>query len=201
MDTNILMIVLTVIPILIIGGFLGIVFDRRQRTKKLQQKFGPEYDHALQELGNKQEAEKELTARIDHVKALEIHPISEEDANLFTSKWQTIQAEFVDDPLNAVQEADQLIGEVMTAKGYPVKDFEQQAADISVDYPALLTDYRGLHLIAVMERDETVSTEEMRQAMIHGRNLFEKLMQQDAYDEHMDEHDEHEEIEEMENSR
>jgi hypothetical protein len=201
MDSNIMLIILTVIPILIIGGFLGIVFDRRQRTKKLQQKFGPEYELALQELGNKHQAEQELTARIDRVKALDIRPLSPEETKIFTSKWQAAQIEFVDEPLNAVQNADQLINQVMTAKGYPVKDFEQQAADISVDYPSLVTDYRGLHKIAVTEWDEDVSTEEMRQAMIHGRNLFEKLMNQDEYDERMDERDEYEDVEEMEKSR
>jgi hypothetical protein len=201
MDSNIILIALTVIPILIIGGFLGIVFDRRQRTKKLQQKFGPEYELALQELGNKHQAEQELTARIDRVKALDIRPLSPEETKIFTSKWQAAQIEFVDEPLNAVQNADQLINQVMTAKGYPVKDFEQQAADISVDYPSLVTDYRGLHKIAVTEWDEDVSTEEMRQAMIHGRNLFEKLMNQDEYDERMDERDEYEDVEEMEKSR
>lgn len=201
MDSNIILIALTVIPILIIGGFLGIVFDRRQRTKKLQQKFGTEYELALQELGNKHQAEQELTARIDRVKALDIRPLSPEETKIFTSKWQAAHIEFVDEPLNAVQNADQLINQVMTAKGYPVKDFEQQAADISVDYPSLVTDYRGLHKIAVMEWDEDVSTEEMRQAMVHGRNLFEKLMNQDGYDERMDERDEHEDVEEMEKSR
>jgi hypothetical protein len=196
MDSNIMLNILAVIPILIIGGFLGIVFDRRQRTKRLQQKFGPEYEYALEDLGNKHQAEQELTSRIDHVKALDIRPLTPEETKVFTSKWQTTQTEFVDEPLNAVQNADQLISQVMTTKGYPVKDFEQQAADISVDYPSLVTDYRGLHKIAVMGRDETVSTEEMRQAMIHGRNLFEKLMKQaEYYDEHA------EDMEEMEKNR
>ena len=115
MDSNILLITLTVIPILIIGAFLGIVFDRRQRTKKLRKKFGPEYEYALQELGNKHQAEQELTARIEHIESLEIRPLSPEETKVFTSKWQTAQAEFVDEPLNAVQNADQLINQVMTA--------------------------------------------------------------------------------------
>lgn len=203
MDSNIIFIALTIIPILIIGAFLGIVFDRRQRTKKLQQRFGPEYENALQEMGSKQQAEQELNARIDHVKALDIRPLSPEETKVFISKWQATQAEFVDEPLSAVQNADQLLSDVMTTKGYPVKDFEQQAADISVDYPDLVTDYRGLHQIAIMDHDETVTTEEMRQAMIHGRSLFEKLMNQGDYYERMDERDEHTEDaeEEMEKSR
>jgi hypothetical protein len=177
--TNIILIALAVIPVLIIGGFLGIVFDRRQRTKRLQKKFGPEYEHILNELGDKRQAEHELSARLDHVDALDIRPLSEEEVELFTSRWQATKAEFVDEPLLSTQKADQLISEVMRAKGYPLADFEQQAADISVDYPDLATDYRGLHLIAVKGTQEEVSTEEMRRAMIHGHALFDKLIKRD----------------------
>jgi hypothetical protein len=176
---NIIQIALAVIPVLIIGVFLGIVFERRQRTKKLREKFGPEYEHILNELGDRRQAEHELAARLEHVEALDIRPLSEEEIEDFTSRWQATQAEFVDDPSAAMQQADKMIGEVMRARGYPVEDFDQQVADISVDYPELVTDYRGLHLIAVRGRQEEVSTEEMRQAMIHGRALFNKLMDKD----------------------
>ena len=152
------------------------VFGRRQRTKKLQEKFGPEYDHTIQELGDQRQAEHELAARLEHVKKLDIRPLSAEEIDRFTSEWQKTQAAFVDEPSVALQEADQLIGKVMQAKGYPVEDFEQQVADISVDYPDLVMDYRGLHLIAVKEKDEKVDTEEMRQAMLHGRALFNNLV-------------------------
>jgi hypothetical protein len=86
----------------------------------------------------------------------------------------------VDEPLASLQKADRLIREVMKARGYPVEDFEQRAADISVDYPELVADYRGLHMIAVKEAEDEVSTEEMRQAMVHGRDLFENLMQKET---------------------
>jgi hypothetical protein len=111
-----------------------------------------------------------------HVESLNIRPLNAEDVNRFALEWQAIQTEFVDAPLGSVQKADRLIREVMQAKGYPVEDFEQRAADISVDYPDLVTDYRGLHLIAKKDRDDHVSTEEMRQAMVHGRALFENLV-------------------------
>lgn len=177
MDTaNITWIALTVIALLV-GGLLGVVIGRRQRTKRLQQKFGPEYEHTLNELGDQRQAEHELVARLDHVKALDIRPLSREEIDEFTDQWLITQAEFVDDPLAATEKADQLIREVMEAKGYPVEDFEQQVADISVDYPDLVMDYRGLHLIAVKGRAENVSTEEMRQAMVHGRALFENLIE------------------------
>jgi hypothetical protein len=174
--TTITLIVVAVAIALIVGGLFGMVFGRRQRTKKLQEKFGPEYDHTIQELGDQRQAEHELAARLEHVKKLDIRPLSAEEIDRFTSEWQKTQATFVDEPSVAVQEADHLLGKVMQAKGYPVEDFEQQVADISVDYPDLVMDYRGLHLIAVKEKDEKVDTEEMRQAMLHGRALFNNLV-------------------------
>jgi len=177
--TNMTWIVVAFVVAMIIGALVGTAFGRRQRTKKLQEKFGPEYERAINELGDKRQAEHELEARLDHVKALNIRPLSAGEVENFTSSWLATQTEFVDEPLTAIQKADQLIREVMKAKGYPVEDFEQRVADISVDYPDLVTDYRGLHLIAIKDPDEKVSTEEMRKAMVHGRALFEKLMKPD----------------------
>lgn len=179
MDTTTLLIIGAVTLALIVGSLLGVVVGRRQRTKKLQQKFGPEYEHTLNELGDQRQAEHELAARLDHVKALDIRPLTVAEVDSFTSQWRATQATFVDEPLAAMQKADQLIRKVMEVKGYPVEDFEQQVADISVDYPDLVMDYRGLHLIAVKGREERVSTEEMRQAMVHGRDLFENLVKND----------------------
>jgi hypothetical protein len=177
--------ILGAVVLLVIGIFLGIAFSRLQRTKRLQERFGPEYDRTVSEIGDKRRAEHELEARLDHVKSLEIHPLSAEEINRFTQEWQNTQAEFVDEPLAALKKADRLIREAMNAKGYPVNDFEQRAADISVDYPDLVVDYRGLHAIAVKSDDDEVSTEEMRQAMIHGRALFENLMKPEVKAEEM----------------
>jgi hypothetical protein len=177
--TNTTMILIAVAAALLIGGFLGVALGRRQRTKKLQQTFGPEYEHTLEELGDRQQAENELKARLEHVKALDIRPLSAEEIEDFSAQWLETQAQFVDEPLAALQKADELISEVMEAKGYPVEDFEQQVADISVDYPELVIDYRGLHLMAVKDIEEGLSTEEMRQAMVHGRALFENLIKRD----------------------
>lgn len=185
--TNTTVIILAVIAAFIIGGLLGMAFNRRQKTKRLQEKFGPEYERTINELGDKRQAEHELEARLDHVKNLNIRPLSAEETDRFTGEWQASQAEFVDEPLVALQKADRIIREVMKAKGYPVEDFEQRAADISVDYPDLVVDYRGLHLIAVKEDDEEVSTEEMRQAMVHGRALFENLVKREESVEEIDE--------------
>ena len=178
--TNTLTIVIAVVVLLFIGGLLGMTFARRQRTKRLQEQFGPEYDRTVQEVGDQRRAEDELEARLDHVKALEIHPLSAEETDRFTREWQFAQAEFVDEPLAALQKANQLIKEVMGIKGYPVDDFEQRAADISVDYPNLVIDYRELRAIATKRDDEDVTTEEMRQAMVHARALFENLVHPEA---------------------
>ena len=175
--TNTLILAAAIVIALLVGGFVGVTLGRRQRTKRLQEKFGPEYEHTLNELGDQRQAEKELAARLEHVKALQINPLSREQIEDFTIQWQETQADFVDDPLAATQRADGLIREVMQARGYPVEDFEQQVADISVDYPDLVMDYRGLHLIAVKGRGEIVPTEEMRKAMLHGRALFENLIE------------------------
>ena len=191
MDTNnTTVIILAVVVAFIIGGMLGMLMNRRQRTKRLQEKFGPEYERTVSEIGDARQAENDLEARLNHVKALDIRPLSADEIDRFTHDWQLTQAEFVDEPLTAMQKSDQLIREVMKAKGYPVEDFEQRVADISVDYPELVADYRGLHLIALKGTNEEVNTEEMRQAMIHGRALFENLVNKEADME--DVHEQHE---------
>jgi len=177
MDTNTLVVVvITAIVMLAIGSWLGVVFSRRQRTKNLQKQFGSEYERTISEVGDQREAEDELQARVDHVKSLDIQPLSEEQTERFAYDWRSTQAKFVDQPIVAIQEADRLIKEVMAARGYPVEDFEQRAADISVDYPNLVVHYRGMRDITTRSEHEEVSTEDMRQAMVHCRALFEELL-------------------------
>lgn len=178
--TNTITIVIVVVVLLVLGGLLGMLFTRRQRTKRLQDQFGPEYERTVSEIGNRRQAEDELEARLDHVQSLEIRPLSAEETERFRREWLAAQAQFVDEPLAAVQKANRLIKEVMNARGYPVDDFERRAADISVDYPDLVRDYRELHAIATKGDDEDVTTEEMRQAMVHARALFEDLVQPEA---------------------
>jgi hypothetical protein len=184
--SNTTQLVLVAVIFLVIGGLVGMALVRAQRTKRLKERFGPEYERAINEMGDKRQAENELEARVAHVNTLDIRPLTAEEVNRYTLEWQKTQTEFVDEPLTALQKADRLIQEVMKARGYPVEDFEQRAADISVDYPELVTDYRGLHLIAVKEVDEEVGTEEMRQAMVHGRALFENLIKQETNEEEID---------------
>jgi hypothetical protein len=181
--TNTTQLVLVAVIFLIIGGLVAMALMRVQRTKRLRERFGPEYERAVNEIGDKRQAEAELDARLAHVNTLDIRPLTAEEVNRYGLEWQKTQTEFVDEPLTALQKADRLIREVMKARGYPVEDFEQRAADISVDYPELVSDYRGMHLIAVKEKEDDVSTEEMRQAMVHGRTLFENLISQESTEE------------------
>lgn len=184
MDTTSTTLIITVIVVLLlVGGIGSMVMSRRQRTKRLEERFGPEYDRAISEIGDQNQAEKALEERIAHVKALNIRPLSAQEVNDYSHDWQETQRLFVDEPLKALQKADRLIREVMKARGYPVEDFEQRVADISVNYPELVKDYRGLHHIAIKDTKEKVGTEEMRQAMVHGRALFEDLMKQESKDE------------------
>jgi hypothetical protein len=184
MDTsNTTMLILVAVIFLIVGGLIGMALMRVQRTRRLKERFGPEYERAVNEIGDKRQAENELDARLAHVNTLKIRPLTAEQVNRYALEWQNTQTEFVDEPLTALQKADRLIRDVMKARGYPVEDFEQRAADISVDYPELVTDYRGMHLIAVKEQEDEVGTEEMRQAMVHGRALFENLIRQEPSEE------------------
>ena len=176
MDTNTILIVIIVVLLLVVGGLAGMVMSRKQRTKRLEERFGPEYEHTIGVVGDQSQAEKELEERIAHVESLNVRPLSADEVNRYSLEWQKTQSEFVDEPLTALQKADHLIQEVMKAKGYPVENFEQRAADISVDYPELVRDYRGMHRIAVKETRDKVSTEDMREAMIRARALFENLI-------------------------
>jgi hypothetical protein len=175
-NTSIVVVALIVVVLVIVAG---LAIARAQRTKHLQERFGPEYQRTVNEMGDKRQAERELQERISYLNILRIRPLTAEEVNRYALEWQKTQAEFVDEPLPSLQKADHLIQEVMKLKGYPVEDFEQRAALISVDYPDLVTDYRGMHGIAVKEAKDNVSTEDIRQAMVHGRALFESLIKQE----------------------
>lgn len=169
--------IIVVILVVIVLAVLAVI-RRQQRSKRLQERFGSEYDRTIDEIGDQSQAEKELEKRLDHVKSLNIRPLTADEVNRYSLEWQDVQRQFVDEPLTALQKADLLIQEVMKVKGYPVDDFEQRAADISVDYPELVTDYRGMHRFAAREVKDNPTTEDIRQAMIHGRALFENLIKQ-----------------------
>lgn len=148
----------------------------RKRTERLKQHFGAEYERTVSDAGDPKAAEKELTTRERRRKKLDIVALSPPVLTDFTNRWQTVQTEFVDDPASAVGTADGLVTEVMRARGYPVDDFDQQAADISVDHPQIVENYRAAHGIHLSQQRGDVSTEQQRQAFVHYRALFETLL-------------------------
>lgn len=164
------------IAAVVIVALVWMVLSRR-RSDQLRERFGPEYDRALKREGNARRAEKELEARARRVEAMHIRPLGPADAARFDVSWRAVQARFVDDPKGAVTEADRLVGEVMAARGYPVGDFEQRVADISVDHPDVVMNYRAAREIAVLHSRGEASTEDLRQAMVHYRSLFRDLLE------------------------
>ena len=171
-------IMITVVVVLVIVGIvLSLIYSRRNQTKKLQTQFGPEYDHTVEILGDEKKAQKELGARQKHVEALHIRPLSVSAHEQYLADWTAVQSKFVDEPGQAIVDADRLIMEVMQVRAYPVSDFEQRAADISVSYPALVSNYRAARVIALKNEQHQADTEELRQAIIYYRSLFEELLE------------------------
>jgi hypothetical protein len=171
-------IVIAIAVVVIVAAGIGIwLVGRKRRTARLRTQFGgAEYTRAIKEGGSQRKAEAALDKRSDRVESLHIRPLGAGDRSRFIESWRRVQARFVDGPGGAVTEADQLLGDVMATRGYPVSDFEQRAADISVDYPLVLANYRSAHEIAVRQTRGQASTEELRQAMIHYRTLFDELV-------------------------
>jgi len=170
-------IVAVVLILFVAGAILVSVFSRRKRTERLQGKFGSEYDHTVQALGGEKKAHTELEARQKHVASLDIHPLSAKEGDRYVADWAEVQTKFVDEPGQSVINADRLIMEVMQLRNYPISDFEQRAADVSVSYPALVSNYRAAREIALKNEQHQANTEELRQAMIYYRSLFEELLE------------------------
>ena len=162
--------------VLVVAGIVAWFSLRKRRTEKLRAQFGAEYDRAVKEDGGRRHAEAGLKERTARVESLNIRPLTTGDRARFVESWSRIQARFVDGPGGAVTEADQLLRDVMSTRGYPVSDFEQRAADISVDHPLVMENYRTAHAIAVRQTQGRANTEDLRQAMIHYRTLFAELV-------------------------
>ncbi len=178
-----IIIAVAVVVVLAIAAILIWAFARRRHLAQLRQHFGPEYDHTVQSMGDERKAVAELEGRQKRVEAMAIQPLSLVQRDRFLSRWHAIQANFVDDPSQSLSGADQLIQEVMQVRGYPVADFEQQAGDLSVHYPEVVSNFRRAHEIAQKSAQGQADTEEIRQAMVSYRSLFEDLVEAEGVEE------------------
>ena len=150
---------------------------RRNTTAGLRKKFGPEYERAVQTQGSERKAELQLADREKRVEKLNLRNLDPMEQERFSTKWEAVQSRFVDSPKGAVAEADDLVSSLMKTRGYPVSDFDQRAADISVAHPRVVENYRSAHAIALRVGKDAATTEDLRTAMIHYRSLFEELIQ------------------------
>ncbi len=172
-------IAIAIAVVMVAAGIAIWILTSKRRTERLRAQFGgAEYTRALKEGGNRRHAEAALDKRAERVEGLHIRPLAAGDRARFVESWARVQKRFVDSPGGAVAEADQLLGDVMSTRGYPVSDFDQRAADISVDHPAVLENYRAAHESALRQARGQASTEDLRQAMIHYRTLFEELVEE-----------------------
>ena len=168
-------IAVVVVAIVLLVAVLALILVQR-RSAKLRARFGSEYDRVVAEKGNRFKAEAQLESVEKRVKSYSLQTLSAADRDRFQQSWRKIQARFVDDPAAALSEADQLIGTVMLACGYPPSDFENRAAEISVDHATVIENYRAGHDIAVLHSQREATTEDLRKGMIHYRALFDELV-------------------------
>lgn len=152
--------------------------SRNQRTAALREHFGPEYEHAIDHHGDRTRAEKDLLARQKRLDSLNIRLLSAEECARFSAAWSEVQQRFVDDPPGAVTDADALVKDVMKTRGYPMGNFEQRVADLSVEHGNVVQHYRAARAIAQENANGAAGTEDLRQAMVHYRALFQDLLQQ-----------------------
>jgi hypothetical protein len=171
-------IAIIIVAVLLVAAGIAIwLSTRKRKTERLRTQFGgAEYTRAVREGGSRRKAETALDERAERVERLHIRPLAVGDRARFVESWARVQGRFVDSPGGAVTDADQLLGDVMSTRGYPMSDFEQRAADISVDHPLVLDNYRAAHQSALRQTRGQASTEDLRQAMIHFRTLFEELV-------------------------
>jgi hypothetical protein len=175
-ETSIVL-VISLLVVLGLVGLIGVLGIRLWRSYALRRRFGPEYERVVDVVGDKRRAEAELDARRRRVESLPLKALPDPERARYHDAWRGVQAHFVDEPKKAVADADRLVTEVMSARGYPMAEFEQRAADISVDHPQLVSHYRAAHATAVRSRDTQANTEDLRQALIHYRALFEDLLE------------------------
>ena len=170
------MVIVLVVAIIAIAFAVWIYFQK-EKSRRLRGKFGSEYDRVVQqEQGNTRRAETVLEERQKRVSKLNLRPLSREECDRFAVEWRRVQEQFVDDPRLSVSNADALVNQALQARGYPMGDFAQRSADISVEHPQVVENYRMAHDIAERDKRGQATTEELRRAMQHYRNLFEHVL-------------------------
>jgi hypothetical protein len=175
MDTRTLAFI--IIAVVIVIAVAALLVMRKRRSDQLKQRFGPEYDRAVLQHGDARHAEAVLADREKRVEKFSIRALPPGDRERYAEEWANVQKRFVDDPAVAVTQADKLVTRVMTARGYPMGDFEQRTADISVNYPGVVQNYRSARTIVVRHNKGQSTTEDLRQAMVHFRSLFDELLE------------------------
>jgi hypothetical protein len=176
---------LIAIGVVVVLGLVAAAISRNRRTHALQDRFGPEYDRTVEDRGDRRDAERELREREKEHEELEIQPLSEAARRRYSDEWQRIQSQFVDDPEGAVRAGDRLVQQAMGERGYPVDDgdFEARAATLSVDHGDVVQDFRRGHDLWLRYDRGEGSTEDLRQAMVHYRSLFERLLEGERVEE------------------
>ncbi len=178
MDSETLMLVAAGVVVVVLLLAIWVITSRRRRVN-LRERFGPEYERTVEAVGPAR-AESILRERADRVSRFKLHKLSHEQADAFARDWRRIQSVFVDDPDAAVGEADALVTQVMTARGYPLEDFDRRAADLSVDHPVVVQNYRTARALAIRRQRGEAGTEEMRQAVVNYRALVDELLEVDT---------------------
>jgi hypothetical protein len=168
-------IVIAVVAVLVIAAVAYAALAARRR-RELRTGFGPEYDRTLESAGSRRAAESELRERVSRYDEFDLRELDRDERQRYLRDWDALQARFVDEPAGAIRDADALIQDVMRARGYPVDDFDQRAADLSVEHPAVVENYRGAHTIAKRAHAGDATTEELRRGVVHYRALFEELV-------------------------
>lgn len=170
-------IIIAAVLVAIIGLGVAYMVSRQRSSRELHERFGTEYEQTLAETGQRSKAEARLKERLARVERLDIRPLTREKREVYADRWNRVQGHFVDEPEAAVIEADSLIQEVMGARGYPISNFEQRAADISVDHPEVTSNYREAHGTYVRARQHEASTDELRAGFVAYRALFDELLE------------------------
>jgi hypothetical protein len=176
MNTQTLTIVAVVIVALLVALGAWLLYQKKQ-SRRLEKRFGPEYGRAVDALGSRAKAESELKMREERVGHLNIVPLQPAEAARFSQTWKLLQGSFVDNPKGVVVQADQLVRELLLKRGYPIGDFERRAADISVDHPGVVNNYRAARAIAARDQRGEATTEDLRKAVVHFRSLFDELLE------------------------